>query len=330
MVKTSTRRQCAAAGWWSGRAKGAGIVGATVQSELSSGSFARRLGDLLSATRRSRGCSCRTLARLSAGRFTLSGLHRLERGDVDLDEETVEVVSELYGADLDSILANRYAVVVEDGVMSVGGMSTPFLPAEPMVMLTTYLKLLRSLRRQQRASWIELRRDDVDRLAMYLEVAPETVIDHLGELMGATRAQRGSMATLFGTGAVVIGIVASLAVAPISAGAPAHPPATTLTERVPVVAEIHVQPSAPREPTEVAQSVGRPTHLRLAPPMTRTTTATTRTRAGTGTTAIVVPDHDPVPAPVPDAEVDVATNEHGDLVASDLGTGDQSTNISRP
>jgi len=61
------------------------------------------------------------------------------------------------------------------------------------------------------AAAVELRRDDIEILAHYLQEKGEIVVERLGALMGATRSQRTAMAGLFATGAVVIGLVGTAA-----------------------------------------------------------------------------------------------------------------------
>jgi len=102
---------------------------------------------------------------------------------------------------------NGYApqVAVEFGRISAGGVSAPFEPLSSTSLLEAYLRLVRSLRRQKSAPAVELRRDDIEILAHYLQEKGEIVVERLGALMGATRSQRTAMAGLFATGAVVIG-----------------------------------------------------------------------------------------------------------------------------
>ncbi|MEO5723863.1 MAG: helix-turn-helix transcriptional regulator [Ilumatobacteraceae bacterium] len=173
--------------------------------------FGERFGALLRAARRRTGRSCRTLGKFSGGRFAVSQLHQFERGEIALDPPTVEFLSQLYGADLEALLPDRPTVFIGDGMLSVGTLSCDFPADDSAAMLQAYLKLVRTLRRQQGAPCVELRRDDVECLADHLSKPGETVIDMLGGLMGSTRSQRPSMVSLFASGAVVVGVVSLLA-----------------------------------------------------------------------------------------------------------------------
>lgn len=172
--------------------------------------FARRLGHLLATTRRDRRCSCRSLASESAGQFSARDLRSIEAGEYELDDVSIERISALYRADLGVILPGREGVLIEGDLLSVGGVSAQYSRGDPNSLLSTYLKLVRSLRRQQRAPVVELRTQDVERLADHLQLPGEQVVVRLAALMGATVAQRSSMISLFGSGAVVIGILVTL------------------------------------------------------------------------------------------------------------------------
>lgn len=100
----------------------------------------------------------------------------------------------------------REVVEIHDGTVVVGGRRARFDPADPLSTLCAYLYLVRDMRDQRRERSVVLRRDDVVALAGALGQSPETILDELGTLMGATRAQRGAMATLFAAGALVVGI----------------------------------------------------------------------------------------------------------------------------
>lgn len=181
--------------------------------DTTSEAFARRLGNLLIATRERRNISPRALVRASGNRFSRFDLKAIEAGTMRLDDSLIEEVTELYQADLGSILPLRLPVVVGPGIITAGGVSTVFVPEDSTSLLRSYLLLVRSMRRQKKAPAVDLRREDVDVLATYLGETGESVIMRLGALMGATRTQRTAMASLFASGAVVIGLVGSVAAA---------------------------------------------------------------------------------------------------------------------
>lgn len=125
-----------------------------------------------------------------------------------------------------SRLQGRQAVRIGERHVRVGTRAVAFDPLDPTSLLVAYLRLVRRVRRQQSSPEITLRRDDVEVLAEHLASTPEVVLDRLGSLMGATRAQRLAMASLFASGALVVGLVGTAAAeAPVpSAGLPAGLP----------------------------------------------------------------------------------------------------------
>lgn len=210
--------------------------------------FSRRLANLLVATREQRGESLRHLAKMSDGRFSRADLKQLEAGATVAKEETVERVAELYRADLGAILPTRLPVSVGEGELTAGGVSMPFVPHDPTSLLTSYLRLVRSMRRQTKAPAVDLRREDIEVLAVYLEEPGEMIIDRLAALMGSTRVQRSAMAALFASGAVVIGLVGAAA---------ATAPDTTVNSTV-VSANGSLELVVPQPPTTSAPVVSVP------------------------------------------------------------------------
>ncbi|MFZ4719901.1 MAG: hypothetical protein ACOYMR_10775, partial [Ilumatobacteraceae bacterium] len=175
--------------------------------EIGSEAFAKRLANLMVATRSKDGRSVRQLARASEGRFSKRDLKALEEGTIPLDDDLVEVVAELYGCDLGVILPTRLPVTIAGGIISAGGVSAAFEPNNSTALLEAYLKLVRSMRRQHQAPAVDLRRDDIEVLAGFLHQPGETIVERLAALMGASRSQRAAMAGLFASGAMVIGLV---------------------------------------------------------------------------------------------------------------------------
>ena len=199
------------------------VAGGTIV-DTSSTAFARRLGNLLIATREHRDVSPRSLVRASGSRFTRFDLKAIEAGTMELDDIIIDDVVELYQADIGAILPLRLPVVVTRGLLTAGGVSTAFAPDDSLSLLRSYLLLIRSMRRQKSAPSVDLRREDVESIAEYLGESGEAVVMRLGALMGATRTQRTAMAALFTTGAVVIGLVGSVA-----AGGPASDGARSMS-----------------------------------------------------------------------------------------------------
>ncbi len=111
-----------------------------------------------------------------------------------------------------AVCRERGVVEIRGATVVVGRRTARFDPADPLSALCAYLYLVRAMRDQRRDRSILLRRDDVVVLASALGESAEAVLDELGTLMGATRAQRGAMATLFAAGALVVGIAGTTAV----------------------------------------------------------------------------------------------------------------------
>jgi sortase (surface protein transpeptidase)/transcriptional regulator with XRE-family HTH domain len=177
--------------------------------DITSPEFAIHLGSLLAATRRRDGRSIRDVAVATGGQFGPGRLRRLERGSVPLDDSVIEIACRVYGADLGTILPSRMAITIENHVMIAGGVRLTFERDDPTSVLTGYLRLVRSMRDQQKAPAITLRRDDIERLAAHLDLDGAQVIDRLASLMGATAAQRIAIGSLFAAGAIVVGLVAA-------------------------------------------------------------------------------------------------------------------------
>lgn len=174
--------------------------------DLGSDVFARRFANLLVATRATRGCSLRSLARAD-GELAVATLKAAEAGNAPLDEALVSRLAGLYGCDLGLILPSRLPVSIRAGIISAGGVAAIFDPNDSTSLLTSYLQLVRQLRRQRKAPAVTLRRDDVEVLAGFLQQSAESVVDRLAVLAGAARPQRLAMAALFASGAAVIGLV---------------------------------------------------------------------------------------------------------------------------
>jgi transcriptional regulator with XRE-family HTH domain len=201
-------------------------------SSVSDERIARRLAVLLAERRRQSGLSLRAVARASGGEFTARELKQIEAARVPLQRHRARAVADLYGIDLAAVTPDRLPLEIDPrGVISTGGSAISFEPDDVESLLTNYLRLVRSLRGQERPQAIELRRNDVETLAVFLEMPGELVVEQLAALMGATQLQRRVLAGMFVAGAMVIGLSAAAA-ANLQAAeggrseAPAKPPAS--------------------------------------------------------------------------------------------------------
>ena len=168
---------------------------------------ARRTATMLVAARVQRGFSLRTMARRSGGVFTRDQLREIESGAVDLDRATTESLAVLYGCDLEVLFSPRRPVAVDAGVVSAAGRSEAVEGEGLHAVLAAYLRLVRALRGVLANAVVELRRDDIDSLAVALQTSPDSVLEHLAEMLGAHRDERAGVLGLYRNGATVIGIV---------------------------------------------------------------------------------------------------------------------------
>lgn len=169
--------------------------------------MARRTATMLVAARVQSGFTLRSLARRSGGSFTKDRLREIESGSVALDRATTEALASLYGCELDVLFTPRRPVVVDGGSVSAGGRSERIDGVGATSVLSAYLRLVRALRRVPADAAVELRRDDIEVLAVELGLAPDRVVEQLAELLGAQREERATVLGLFHGGATVIGLV---------------------------------------------------------------------------------------------------------------------------
>ena len=197
--------------------------------DITSPAFQLRLASLLVATRTRRGQGVGAVAKASNGRFSKHDLKAFEAAERPLDEATIDELATLYACDLGEILPLRLPVVISANRVSAGGVHEDFDAAKPDAMLAAYLALVRSLRRQKRTPVVDLRRDDIEVLAGFLKVPRETVVHELATLMHATRTKRTAMVGVLATGAVVVGLVGTVAAVGANDASPPPDPTETTT-----------------------------------------------------------------------------------------------------
>ena len=198
--------------------------------DITSPAFQLRLANLLVATRTRRGQGVGGVAKASEGRFTKRQLKAFEAGETPLDEATIDELATLYQCDLGAILPLRLPVVISANRVSAGGVHEEYDSADPKALLAAYLSLVRTLRRQKRAPVVDLRRDDVEVLAGFMQAPRETVVHELATLMHATQTKRTAMVSVLATGAVVVGLVGTVAAVGVNESSP--PPDPTQTTSV--------------------------------------------------------------------------------------------------
>ena len=169
--------------------------------------MARRTATMLVAARVQSGFSVRALARRSGGLFTPERLRQIESGSVALDRTTTEALASLYGCELDVLFTPRRPVVIDAGAVVAGGRAERIDGTGAVAVLQAYLRLVRVLRRVPADAAVELRRDDIEVLALELDVPADRVLEQLADLLGAQREERATVLGLFHGGATVIGLV---------------------------------------------------------------------------------------------------------------------------
>lgn len=195
--------------------------------DIQSEAFQLRLANLLVATRTRNGLGVGQMVRASEGRFSKRDLKEFEAGTRALDDITVDELATLYRCDLGVILPLRLPVVISANRVSAGGVHEEFNGSDPDALLAAYLTLVRTLRRQRRAPVVDLRRDDVEVLAGFLQQPRETVVHRLATLMHATQTKRTAMVGVLATGAVVVGLVGTAAAVGVGDASPSEPTDST-------------------------------------------------------------------------------------------------------
>lgn len=261
--------------------------------DITSEAFRLRLANLLVATRTRQGLGVAQVAKLSDGRFARRDLRAFEAGERTLDETTVDELAALYRCDLGEILPLRLPVVISANRVSAGGVHQDFDPSDSQALLTAYLSLVRTLRRERRTPVVDLRRDDIEVLSGFLQAPREDVVHQLATLMHATQTKRTAMIGVLATGAAVVGLVGTVAAVGVSdTSPPADPTATTST-----VVETTVVDTTTPETTTVTSSVVETTVVDTTSPATTSTTSPPTTAPVT--TSKPVPPRTTVPPTVP-------------------------------
>ncbi|MEN9644107.1 MAG: hypothetical protein RL238_776 [Actinomycetota bacterium] len=196
--------------------------------DIHSEAFQLRLANLLVATRTRNGLGVGQMVRASEGRFSKRDLKEFESGKRALDETTIDELASLYRADLGAILPLRLPVVISANRVSAGGVHEEYDSSDPDGLLAAYLSLVRTLRRQRRSPVVDLRRDDVEVLAGFLQEPHDTVVHRLATLMHATQSKRTAMVGVLATGAVVVGLVGTAAAVGVGDATPSGTPDSTV------------------------------------------------------------------------------------------------------
>lgn len=240
--------------------------------DIHSEAFQLRMANLLVATRTRNGLGVGQMVKASEGRFSKRDLKEFEAGTRPLDELTIDDLASLYRADLGAILPLRLPVVISTNRVSAGGVHEEYDSNDPDALLAAYLTLVRTLRRQRRTPVVDLRRDDVEVLAGFLQEPHDSVVNRLATLMHATQSKRTAMVGILATGAVVLGLVGTAAAVGVADADPIDSTDTTtvvIDTTVPVTDSV-VETTVPAtdEPTTTSTTVVETTVVEttVAPP----------------------------------------------------------------
>ncbi len=251
--------------------------------DIQSEAFQLRLANLLVATRTRNGLGVGQMVRASEGRFSKRDLKEFEAGTRALDDVTVDELATLYRCDLGVILPLRLPVVISANRVSAGGVHEDYDNSDPDALLAAYLTLVRTLRRQRRAPVVDLRRDDVEVLAGFLQQPHESVVHRLATLMHATQTKRTAMVGVLATGAVVVGLVGTAAAVGVGDASPTDPTDTTT---------VVVETTVPDTTTTVVETT-------VPVPDETTTTTTVAPTTVVETTTVPVTTQPPVTTATP-------------------------------
>jgi|GEM_PF-2277849 len=272
--------------------------------DIHSEAFQLRLANLLVATRTRNGLGVGQMVRAGEGRFSKRDLKEFEAGTRPLDETTIDELATLYRADLGAILPLRLPVVISANRVSAGGVHEEYDNADPDGLLAAYLTLVRTLRRQRRTPVVDLRRDDVEVLAGFLQEPHESVVNRLATLMHATQSKRTAMVGVLATGAVVIGLVGTAAAVGVGDATPSD---TTDTTTVVIDTTVPVTDSVIETTVPVTDSVVdtvATTTTVVVTTVVDTTTAPVTTQPAPVTTVKPTPPPPP-PTTVPSIETNL-------------------------
>ncbi len=146
----------------------------------------RRLGALLSERRRAEGVDLAQVAARSRGLFDVRELDAIERGRVELSDDLIAAVTELYAVESGPVVPHRSQLVIDlrGPELRVGRTVAP-LPGEPTAdeLLGRYLSLLYLLRSRRPGTPLPLRTADLETLSDALLVTVDDVRSRLSGLM---------------------------------------------------------------------------------------------------------------------------------------------------
>jgi hypothetical protein len=166
---------------------------------------AGRLGPMLRFARESRGLSLDQLAGSSRGGFAADQLRLYERAELGLNDDIRLQLAELYDIDLRPLSGERVPVIIDHKQhrVVIGTAARSYMrEGQPEDVLRTYLSLVQDLRGTT-TRFLTLRNDDITALALQLELAPSTVIEHVADIVDAPASDVVKMRRLYLSGAAI-------------------------------------------------------------------------------------------------------------------------------
>jgi transcriptional regulator with XRE-family HTH domain len=179
------------------------------QHEPSDQRLRQRVALLLTERRHALGCSRRELARAAGVDHRV--LRKAEHARLPISPEIIAQLARMYELEPDTLVPPRLPLEIRPfGVVATNGVAMSFTPGDDTSLLAGYLRLIRSVRNQEKPPVIELRRDDIDVLAAFLGWDGENVVARLGALMGVTNVQRRALVASFSSGSPIVSLTAAL------------------------------------------------------------------------------------------------------------------------
>lgn len=147
----------------------------------------RRLGALLERARVDAHWDHLEVSVASGGRFTANDLRAVEAGKLQLDDERVRLLTEIYGIAVETLVPQRSELVI-DRAERIESVPSTRDETDRQVLLR-YLALVYHLRNTPPGRPIVLRSRDIDVLAEFLVATPESVRDVLVRMMDVSRKE---------------------------------------------------------------------------------------------------------------------------------------------
>lgn len=183
-----------------------------------------RLAALLISRRVERGLDVVALSRSSRGAFSPSYLDAVERGAIDLDDQSLRAIIDLYELESGPIVPDRSRLLLDldRGLVGVGDTALSLPSTTGRDVLERYVSLLYLLRGETPGKKLTLRDEDLEVLGHSLGSDQQALADQLFALMGERETEKrtsllGKRTAVLGAG-LLVGATAMGALVIVSAG----------------------------------------------------------------------------------------------------------------